>query len=112
MFTMKIKVEPKTCAAVQCLENKCRWNRACANHIIAGDFRTEGGSRPVLTLRNGEIHCRTFHSKAVNEGYPELPWDTPADVDERPWYLQVQGCCDYNCVLWGELIEETDTYEI
>ena len=81
------------------------------NHFhTAGDFRTEGGSRPVLTLRSGEVHCRTFHSKAVNEGYPELSWDTPADVGTHPY--AIQGCCDYNCVLWSELVEEIDTYEI
>lgn len=108
MFTMKIKVEPKTCAAVQCLEDKCPWNRVCANHVTAGDFRTEGGSRPLLRLKQGEIFCESYDSKG--NGYE--CHEEPLVQGIRPWYLQQQGCCDYNCVLWGELVEEIDTYEI
>lgn len=107
---MKIKVEPKTCAAIQCLEDGCRWKGVCANHASAGDFRTEGGARPILSLRNGVVHCQTIHSKAVNEGYPEVSWDTPADVGIHPYAYQ--GCCECACVLWSELVEEIDAYEI
>jgi len=108
MFTMKIKVEPKSCAAVQCLEDDCPWKKVCANHASAGDFRTEGGSRPVLKLKQGEIFCDTFHS----EGNGYEPHEEPKLQGIRPWYLQVQGCCDANCVLWGELVEEINAYEI
>lgn len=103
---MKIQVEPQTCAAVQCLQDDCRWKQVCANHASAGDFRTEGGSRPVLTLMNGEVHCRTFHSKG--NGYE--PHEEPIDTGFHPF--AEQGLCEYNCVLWGELVEEINNYEI
>ncbi len=103
---MKIKVEPKNCAAVQCLEDHCPWKRVCANHASAGDFRTEGGSRPILTLKNGVVHCQTIHSPG--NGYE--PHEEPVNVGHHPY--AVQGCCDYNCVLWSELVEEVDAYEI
>lgn len=103
---MKIQVEPKTCQAVQCLEDNCRWNRVCANHVSAGDFRTEGGSRPLLSLRAGEIHCETIHSPGNGYEYHE----EPVNVGTHPYCES--GLMDYNCVLWSELVEETNTFEI
>ena len=105
---MKINVELQTCAAVQCLEDNCPWKRVCANHVTAGDFRTEGGSRPLLKLKQEEIFCESYGS--VGNGYE--PNEEPKLQGTRPWHLQVQGCCDYNCVLWSELVEEVDNYEI
>jgi hypothetical protein len=105
---MKINVEPKTCAAVQCLEDGCPWKKVCANHVSAGDFRTEGGYRPILKLKQGEVFCESIHMKGRGDEYE----DCPNIQGERPWQFQVQGCCDYNCVLWSELVEEIDAYEI
>lgn len=103
---MKINVEPKTCAAVQCLQDDCPWKRVCANHASAGDFRTEGGYRPVLRLQSGEVFCDSFHMKGDGEEYNEQP----RIQGTHPF--AVQGCCDYNCVLWSELVEVVNTYDI
>lgn len=104
---MKITVEPKTCEAVQCLEENCRWNRVCANHVSAGDFRTEGGSIPLLTLKNGEMFCDTIHSPGNGYEYHEEPINT----DVRP-PRKADQYWESNCVLWKDLVEETNTYEI
>jgi len=101
---MKIKVEPKEkYAAIICLQENCPWERVCANHATAGDFRSEGGPRPKLKLLNGELHCDTFHSKGNGEEYHE----TPIIVDTRTWVP-----FEWNMFLWSQLIEETDNYEI
>lgn len=103
---MKIKTDPpELYLSVICLEKDCRWSRVCANHETAGDFRTEGGSRPLLTLRSGEVYCKTFHSRG--NGYD--PHEQPVDVGERNTPYKMW---DNNCVLWSELEEEVDKYEI
>ena len=94
---MKIKVEPKdTCKAVICLDKGCPWIRVCANHCTAGDFRSEDGSRPLLSLRNGEIHCQTIHSPGNGYEYHECPTD--------------HHSCGLLC--WSDLIEEIDNFQI
>lgn len=103
---MKIEVEPKTCAVVQCLEKNCRWNRVCANHYTAGDFRTEGGARPILSLRAGEVFCETMHSEGDGCEYHELPLKTASEQST------LAGWFEMNCVLWKDLEEETHNYQI
>lgn len=101
---MKIKTEPpELCLTVICLQEGCRWERVCANHETAGDFRSEGGSRPILALRSGEVHCETFHSDGDDDKYHE--W--PLNVGRYPYPEK-----DHACVLWSELEEETDKSEI
>ena len=99
---MRIKTEPpEMCLAVICIQEGCRWERVCANHETAGDFRSEGGSRPILALRNGEVHCETFHSPGDGYEPHELPTKTAA--------------YDYHrnaIVCWRDLDEEVDRYEI
>ena len=82
------------------MQTNCRWDRVCANHETAGDFRSEGGSRPILTLRNGEVHCETFHSPG--DGYE--PHETPTRTAPYEWGNAI--------VCWRDLVEETNNYEI
>lgn len=104
---MKIDVEPKgTCPAVLCRQENCKWDRVCANHISAGDFRSEGGPRPILKLLSGEVHCDTFHSPGNGCEYHE----EPVNVDSRPW--NPDDVWNMNIFLWSQLVEETDNYEI
>lgn len=101
---MKIKTEPKELyPAVICMQENCPWDRVCANHTTAGDFRSEGGSRPILVLRNGVVHCETFHSPG--DGYE--PHETP--VNTAPSSKDQWGNA---IVCWRELVEETNAYEI
>ena len=97
---MKIRVEPKELyPAVICMQSNCRWERVCANHETAGDFRSEVGDRKILSLRNGEVHCETFHSPGDGCEYHE----TPVNTAPYEWGNAI--------VCWRDLIEET-TYEI
>ena len=94
---MKIKVEPqKRCKAIQCLEDGCLWRKVCANHVSAGDFRSEDGTMPFLRLIDGVVHCDTIHEKG--DGY---------DYHEEPLHHAGRGM-----VLWTDLEEERDAYEI
>lgn len=99
---MKITVEPKDAwDAIICLETECRWKRVCANHMSAGDYRSEGGTRPILKLRSGELHCETFDSSGNGCNYYEEPLNT------EPWITN-----RWNMVLWSQLIEEIDNFNI
>lgn len=103
---MKIKVEtPPVCKAVICLQEDCPWDKVCANHVSAGDFRTEDGAIPRLTLRRGEVFCETIHSKDNGYEYHEEPL-----IQGSPGLKQ--GMWHSNCVLWEELQEIVDTFEI
>ena len=100
---MKIEVEPKEkYSAIICIQKNCRWDKVCANHSSAGDFRSEGGPRPLLKLMNGELHCDTFHSPG--DGYE--PHETPVNVDHT-WVPD-----RWNMVLWSQLIEKVDDFQI
>ena len=94
---MKINAEPKDkYEAVICLEKNCPWNRVCANHYTAGDFRSEDGVMPHLSLRNGELHCESIHSKGDGDEYRERPI----------------GHYDFGMLCWDDLIEEIDNFQI
>jgi hypothetical protein len=99
---MKIKVEPREkCDAIICLEKECPWKKACASHETAGDFRSEGGARPLLKLMNGELHCDTYHSKGDGFEYNEMPINVDTWVPNR-----------WNMFLWSQLIEQVDSFQI
>ena len=99
---MKIRVEPKEkCDAIICLEKECLWKRECASHETAGDFRSEGGARPLLKLMNGELHCDTFDSAGDGNEYRELPINVDVWVPDR-----------WNMVLWSQLVEQVDNFQI
>jgi len=100
---MKIKVEPKDkCNGIICLQKDCPWDDVCANHTSAGDYRSEGGSRPLLKLMNGELHCDTFHSPG--NGYK--PHEEPVNVD---YCLTVDK---WNMFLWSQLVEQVNNFQI
>lgn len=96
---VEIKVEepiyPKY--AVQCLEEFCSYRWECANHASAGDFRTEDGMKPRLSLRNNKIFCATkriaYNEQIVHQTIP---------IEEH----------GYGCVIGSDLVEESNTYDI
>ena len=103
---MNIEVEEKICSMVVCSQKNCPWKGVCANHYTAGDFRIEDGIRPILSLINGVVNCKTFHSKGYGYEYR----DQPRDVGQHPY--SESGLMDYNCVMWSELIEEGNNFSI
>lgn len=103
---MKINVEPKDkYKAVICLEKNCRWERVCANHCTAGDFRSEDGSRPLLSLRNGEVHCQTINSPGHGYEYHDEPINVASPtMHHHEW--------NWSMFLWNDLTEETNDFQI
>lgn len=53
---MKIQLDTSY-SAPQCMTQSCPYIRECANHIGAGEFRTEDGRTPNLTLEDGNVFC-------------------------------------------------------
>lgn len=47
---VRIKVYPE--GGIDCLETNCPLKRECANHYTAGDFRSEDGLTPLLTIKS------------------------------------------------------------
>ena len=95
---MKINVEPKgKYKAVICLEENYRWRKVCANHYTAGDFRSEDGVTPNLSLRNSEVYCETIH---CNQGDDDRYRESPINHH------------NFGLLCWNELIEETNNFQI
>ena len=58
------KIYPQ--GGIDCLEDKCPFKRMCANHYTAGDFRSEDGFTPELSLLRDVLICDTFGRKGCN----------------------------------------------
>lgn len=71
---MKFESDPNF--PMVCISNICKFSRECANHTTAGDFRTEDGFTPEITVVSGEVVCLT-QDRAVSEahtcGYGPFP---------------------------------------
>lgn len=96
MKKKKISADIKSCQAVICEEKNCPWDRVCANHETAGDFRSEDGTRPILHLEQGDVFCETFYSKGDGVEYHECPTHNSG----------------IGMVLRSELVEETNNFQI
>lgn len=90
---------------VICRQN-CPWDRVCANHYTAGDFRSEDGARPLLSLKNGEVHCETIHSPGDGYEAHELPINVDHNSYQSPFGEY------YASVLWRQLAEKENDYQI
>lgn len=67
-------------------EQNCVYHGSCANHESAGDFRSESGFTPELTLVGDQVDCQTFDrpaSSLSNGAYDYVP----DNIDLLP-----QGC--------------------
>jgi hypothetical protein len=74
-----IKVHPR-CPLV-CEEPHCQYQKSCANHVSAGDFRIEGGMKPRLFYSQRKLCCETidlpsFDSDVVWDIYPSEHHDS------------------------------------
>lgn len=57
---MKANIKPITpdrVTVLECFEEDCIFKHECANHVTAGDFRTEDGLVPDISLVEGVYHC-------------------------------------------------------
>ena len=96
---MKIKTEPKGLySAIICLEETCLYRKNCANHVSAGDFRSEDGFTPELNLRQGNVHCKTTDHLPMSGFGGKLP----DNIDHLQSGLMV----------WDDIVEEVENYNI
>jgi hypothetical protein len=95
---MKIKTEPKGLySAIICLEETCLYRKSCANHVSAGDFRSEDGFTPKLSLGQGNVYCKTTD---------HLPMSKFDDLPDNLDHLQS------GLMLWDDIVEEVENYNI
>ena len=95
---MKIKTEPKGLySAIICLEETCLYRKNCANHISAGDFRSEDGFTPELNLRRGNVYCKTTDYLPMSK-FDDLP-DNFRDLQS-------------GLVVWDDIVEEVENFDI
>lgn len=78
---------------------RCPFEKECAQHASAGDFRVEGGFTPELEREDGDIFCLTHDRKVIEseEHYGVFPEGVEA---------LGQG------MVTLEIIPEKNTYEI
>lgn len=63
----------KQISSLNCTEEHCKFNRTCANHESAGDFRSEGGFTPEIIIENDKIFCRTTERDGQSQFNEILP---------------------------------------
>ncbi len=56
-FLVELKVTKNTYILCEVGPGICMNSRDCAQHITAGDFRTEGGDTPSLYLYDTKVYC-------------------------------------------------------
>lgn len=78
-----------------CLSKDCAYRKECAQHITAGDFRTEGGFAPQITK---DLHCLTADEPPVEDvqgifpaNYQSLSYGYRAD----PFFRPTEKASDY-----------------
>lgn len=66
---MKVQLELHEFGGISCLSDDCPFQKACANHESAGDYRSEDDFTPKLILNHGEYFCNTYDCKPSDEDY-------------------------------------------
>lgn len=71
--SVRIEVKLWNDMGINCLEKDCKFNKECANHASAGDYRSEGGFTPELTIEGKEpiFYCATKNKEADEYNQPE-----------------------------------------
>lgn len=77
---MAIKPLSETQVSVLECKETCPYDRECANHESAGDFRTDDGLVPTLTKVEGGYHCdrnpkRTGGGAILSDGNQTNAWE-------------------------------------
>jgi hypothetical protein len=76
----KINAEIYPQGGIDCKEN-CQFSSECANHTTAGEFRSDDGFTPELSINQDTITCQTKHrnimedinvNRILPENYPTL----------------------------------------
>ena len=82
-----------------CLSKTCVFNRECANHETAGDYRSEDGFKPEIVEINGEYYCNTADQLPKDD---DRLYRIPNNYDKLDYgiltlkELQINSIIDYN----------------
>ena len=85
---MKIKAFtwPHGGNGIICLQEDCPHGGTCANHRSAGDFRTEDGYSPVLSISKGDAFCQTY-----DDGLIKVPGKGMVTIHDFPEGTVISG---------------------
>lgn len=65
---MQIKIEILKAGAILCHSEECKFRSECANHVTAGDWRSESGFSPELSVVDKSTgECSTFDRNGSEE---------------------------------------------
>jgi hypothetical protein len=78
---MQIPVEIYDGRGLSCLSETCRFRQECAEHASAGDYRSEDGFTPEITVADGEYRCATADRPVY---MLDSSYDNPDNVDHLP----------------------------
>lgn len=78
----EIPVEIFKEGGIYCLSDGCPYRKECANHRSAGDFRSEDGFTPELTVEGEKIFCATINEKALEIRDFDFGSDLPANYNQ------------------------------
>lgn len=98
-----VDVEVLTTGLIVCKSRYCRYERECANHLTAGDFRTEDGFTPrICKSENDKWLCTTIDAPSEKGGeHPEGDYDTGA--------LNADGTV---CGFWADARSTARTFKV
>lgn len=69
-----MKIPVTSHGGICCASKDCRFKRECANHVTAGEFRSEDGFTPVLRIMaEGGITFALCESYYEEEGFSGFP---------------------------------------
>ncbi len=60
----------------------CKFQKECAQHYSAGDFRSEDGFSPEIEVKNGQVHCNTFGRNYITNMEKSGPFDLPENYNQ------------------------------
>lgn len=76
---MKVPIKLYKQGGIDCNSEDCIFRKECANHASAGDFRSEGGFTPELSLLSKtQAECSTF-DRPID---PYIQWQSLPDNNE------------------------------
>ena len=88
--------------SAECNIKDCRYNRECANHVTAGDYRIEGGFSPILTFGadKSKVVCWSMFCKSKSyNSYHESPVNSTdfgyVDYSAIPNNPTIDVICNY-----------------
>jgi hypothetical protein len=95
---MRIQIETYLGGGIGCLSEQCAYTRTCANHVTAGDYRSEGGFSPEIRQEDDKFFCDTA-DRPLGECYYNCNDNYPSgDLDQgsiNMKHVLTRSCINY-----------------